>query len=374
MTNTASSTQLQNTTEYVWPTHAQEFVCINKWQESPTSVSILLSQPQLPANQVFNYQAGQFVSLGLNIDGKTHYRAYSISNPPGSQTLQLTVKRVEKGLVSNAICDSLKVGDSVELLSPQGEFYLRANDLPKKLILISAGCGVTPVMAMLRQLISKQKVSAHGQAEGASDTPLEIHFIHAAQNRHEIIYHQELQAIAQENPNIHLHIMLEDATGTQYPQGRIQQGDLVRFCGYLDNSQVYLCGPVGFMESIEAQFTALNFDMSHFRQESFTPTQAAEQEGNSETENTNSTVQVAIPKFSKSVDAATGSVLLDALESAAVPVIAACRSGICGSCKCKVKGDIHRTSTATLTPEEIEQGYALACSSQIQGDLEVELG
>lgn len=69
-----------------------------------------------------------------------------------------------------------------------------------------------------------------------------------------------------------------------------------------------------------------------------------------------------------------GSVLIDALEAAKVPVIAACRSGICGSCKCKVtQGEYTRTSTATLTEEELEQGFVLACSCQIGSDVEVAL-
>lgn len=70
-----------------------------------------------------------------------------------------------------------------------------------------------------------------------------------------------------------------------------------------------------------------------------------------------------------------GQVLADVLEGAGLPLIVACRSGICGSCKCKVRqGNVSSTSLETLTPEEIEQGYVLACSSTIEADLEVQIG
>ena len=75
---------------------------------------------------------------------------------------------------------------------------------------------------------------------------------------------------------------------------------------------------------------------------------------------------------SKEID--KGATLADVLEESGVPIIIACRSGMCGSCKCKVeKGEVSRTSTETLSEEDIAQGYTLACSSQVQSDVEVSL-
>lgn len=139
------------------------------------------------------------------------------------------------------------------------------------------------------------------------------------------------------------------------------------------------------MQDIESYLKELEFNMDNFYQESFTPaiqsntslansnTASAESQAEASADS-NGDVKVFVPAFGKEVEADVGTPLVDSLESASVPIIIACRSGLCGSCKCKViKGSVESSSQETLTPEQIEQGYVLACSSTIQSDVEVEL-
>ncbi|HAS61120.1 MAG TPA: hybrid-cluster NAD(P)-dependent oxidoreductase, partial [Vibrio sp.] len=93
--------------------------CIEKWFETEDCVSILLSAE---GEQAFQFKPGQFVTLGVKVEDKTEYRAYSISSLAGEAFLQLTIKRVVDGKVSNFIVDNLSVGDYVECLAPAGEF------------------------------------------------------------------------------------------------------------------------------------------------------------------------------------------------------------------------------------------------------------
>ena len=350
---------------YAWSdSDSINLVCLKKWHETPDTVSFELGS--IPQDLHFNFKPGQFITLGLDMPTKTDYRAYSVASCPEDNRLKLTVKRVEGGLVSNFIVDELDEADEVAVLKPAGGFNCIdcTPTASNKVTLVSAGCGITPVMAMVKYWLSQ-------------DSGVEIDFIHMARNKRATIYFEELHQLDETYSNFNLKLLLKDNQGTTAPQGRLDKNWLVSLSPDILERTVYLCGPVGFMHDIESYLKELEFNMDNFYQESFTPaTQNAHSE-EPETEvadNVNSAVKVFIPTFGKEVEAEAGTPLVDSLEQAGVPIIIACRSGICGSCKCKVtKGSVESSSQETLTTEEVEQGYVLACSSSIQSDVEVEL-
>lgn len=335
-----------------------ELICKKKWRETPDTVSFSLASAQDDIE--FDFKPGQFISLGFSLPQGVEYRAYSVASLPLQKQLNFTVKRVDGGLVSNHVFEHLAEGDRVTALKPAGGF--NSVDCPpkKKVVMLSAGCGVTPVISMVKQWL----------AQGES---VDIDFIHQARNRENTIYFSELEALAEKYSQFHLKLLLKESGGSGYPQGRFNQEWLQQLCSDIHERSVYLCGPVSFMQDTRSYLDAMAFDMANFYEESFTPelgTQAEQQENS----NASETVNVSVPSFGAEVEAQSGSMLIDALEQAGVPVIAACRSGICGSCKCRVKvGEVERTSVETLTPEELEQGFVLACSCQINSDVEVSL-
>ncbi|NAZ54045.1 2Fe-2S iron-sulfur cluster binding domain-containing protein [Vibrio toranzoniae] len=352
---------------YAWSdSDSINLVCLKKWHETPDTVSVELGS--IPQDLHFNFKPGQFITLGLDMPTKTDYRAYSVASCPEDNRLKLTVKRVEGGLVSNFIVDELDEGDEVSVLKPSGGFNC-IDCMPtaaKKVTLVSAGCGITPVMAMVKYWLSQ-------------DSEMEIDFVHMARNKLETIYFEELHQIDKAYANFNLKLLLKDNQGTTASQGRLDKNWLVKLSPDILDRTVYLCGPVGFMEDIEGYLKELEFNMDNFYQESFTPVlkdnqKVAGANMNSTEVDGSSSVTVFVPTFGKEVEAEFGTPLADALEQAGVPIIIACRSGICGSCKCKVtKGSVESSSQETLTSEQIEQGYVLACSSKIQSDIEVEL-
>lgn len=120
--------------------------CVDKYHETADAVSLKLAD--LSESLLFEFKAGQFINLGVEIDGKMEFRAYSLSSLSGDDCLQLTIKRVDGGKVSNYIIDKLLIGDTVQALPPTGDF--NCIDHPpiaingrKKALLISAGCGIT---------------------------------------------------------------------------------------------------------------------------------------------------------------------------------------------------------------------------------------
>ncbi|WP_295893336.1 hybrid-cluster NAD(P)-dependent oxidoreductase [uncultured Vibrio sp.] len=352
---------------YAWShKDSVELTCLKKWQETPDTVSLELGCRD--NEMIFDFKPGQFITLGLTMPSKRDYRAYSVSSMPGGDSLKLTVKRVEGGLVSNYIVDHLDEGDEVDVLKPAGRF--NSIDCPpiasNKVTLISAGCGITPVMAMAKHWLS-------------TNNDVEIDFIHMAKNKEQTIYYYELLELSEKHDNFNLKLLLKDNSETGFPQGRLDKEWLLKLSPDIKEGSVYLCGPVGFMEDVEGYLKQIEFDMSAFFQESFTPDfdsptplDAAIESAQPTTDS--ETVKVMVPSFGVEMEVDKASALIDALEKGGVPVIAACRSGICGSCKCKVtKGSVKTSSSETLTDEDIEQGFVLACSSQVEGDVEIAL-
>lgn len=337
-----------------------ELICKDKWNETPDSVSFTLGCADNGLE--FDFKPGQFVTLGFTFADSVEYRAYSISSLPHQSDLQFTVKRVEGGLVSNYILDNLQAGERVTALKPAGSFNCIDCAPAKKVTMVSAGCGITPVASMVK----------HWLEQG---TDIDIDFIHMARDKANTIYFAELEALAEKHENFRFKLLLKDSSGTNYPQGRLDKSWLTELSPDITGRTVYLCGPVGFMQDVRDYLSELEFDMTNFFEESFSP--ELEQENNNDeaaTTDAGGVVNVSVPTFGANVEAEQGSMLIDALEKGGVPVIAACRSGICGSCKCKVKvGEIERTSLETLTEQEIEDGFVLACSCKVNSDVEVSL-
>ncbi|EGU46929.1 NADH oxidoreductase Hcr [Vibrio ichthyoenteri ATCC 700023] len=344
--------------------------CIDKYVETPDTMSIKLAplESQLAAfdSIQFDFKPGQFITVGVEIEQKMEYRAYSLSSIAGESHLQLTIKRVEGGKVSNYLLDNLQVGDLLFALPPSGEFN-SVDHPPKpingntKALLISAGCGITPVYAMAKQWL----------ANGAN---VDVQFLHVAKSAQQTIYFDALESMAATEEQFTLSLLLKDASGTMHPQGRLNKEWLLQLVPDLIQRTVYLCGPQQFMQDTHDNLQALGFDMSNFVQESFTPISSANEfEPDDHAED--KTVSVSVEAFDKEMTVQQGAVLADTLEAAGLPLIVACRSGICGSCKCKViAGSVRSTSLETLTAAEIEQGYVLACSSTVESDLAVQIG
>ncbi|MCL9773680.1 hybrid-cluster NAD(P)-dependent oxidoreductase [Vibrio methylphosphonaticus] len=340
---------------------AVELTCTKKWVETPDSVTFELSPNR--HNVTFQFKPGQFSSLGFDIEGDKHFRAYSISSKPGDSKLRFTVKRVANGLVSNHVVEQLEVGQLVEAMAPIGKFNNVDCSPQDKVLMISAGCGITPVMSMVDDWL-------------ASDTCVDIEFLHLAKSKQDAIYFNKISRLNDSVEHFNLKMLLEDSSGTDYPQGLISLEWLQTLVADFHDRTIYLCGPTGFMQVVKSALEQADFDMSNFHQESFTPAEPEPvvQDTAPEISQHVASVKVMVPDFGVELDAEAGSLLLDALEKGGVPVIAACRSGICGSCKCKVKvGQVLSSSKETLTEQDIENGFVLACSSQIQSDVEVAL-
>ncbi|MGK7957469.1 MAG: 2Fe-2S iron-sulfur cluster-binding protein [Crocosphaera sp.] len=347
---------------------------------------------------LFNYKPGQFVTLNLNINNKVVKRSYSISSTPSRpHTLEITVKRVPApadvpdappGLVSNWLHDHLKVGDEITLTGPSGKFTCVDNNATK-LLFISAGSGITPMMSMSRW---------------ALDTVAnrDITFVHSARSPRDIIYRKELEAMATNHSNFNLALtMTRKTTGDAWWgfQGRLNEVLLPAICPDFKERVIYVCGPDGFMKGVKNLVESLGFPMENYYQESFGSSNKKRSPSSQEKNNHPSAVPTPKPisnnnhsTTSKPVSDSNTSYpvvfaksenevlcdqqisLLELAEEEMIEIDSSCRSGGCGSCKVKkIEGNIRYEGDADgLDPNDQEEGYILTCIAYPQGKVIID--
>ncbi|MGF1425427.1 MOSC domain-containing protein [Kitasatospora sp. LaBMicrA B282] len=188
-------------------------------------------------------QAGQFLSVRVRPGNEAPaVRSYSLSSPPGADAYRISVKREPHGLVSGWIHATLRAGDVVDVASPRGSFVLEAGSRP--VVLLSAGIGVTPVLAMLAQL-------------AATRDPRPVWWIHTARGRAQHAFADEAHALLGQLPDAHEHVRYT-AAGPGLPPhvtaGRLTAKALADM-GVPQDADAYLCGPAGFMDALTEHLT-----------------------------------------------------------------------------------------------------------------------
>ncbi len=292
-------------------------------------------------------------------------RSYTISSTPTRPfVLEITVKRVPGGRVSNWLCDHLKIGDRIECLGPSGNFGLTPGQVPRKLLLLGAGSGITPLMSMVRWLTD---VSAE----------VDCRLLYSARTPADIIFRQEIEALAARHPQFMPVVVTTTrggGVGGTGITGRVNRAMLEMIAPDLHEREVYLCGPQGFMDTVGALLKEMGFDRARLHQESFGAAKSANVDPPAVFRE--STVSLPTPRRAVKVEfARSGKTaitdgqksLLDLAEEHQINLDYACRAGDCGACKCRLlKGEVQ--DQGQLTPEERAQGYVLSCIARPTSD------
>jgi ferredoxin-NADP reductase len=302
-----------------------------------------------PNSNFTGFRAGQHVNLSVDIDGIRHTRSYSFSAAPAATgRLAITIKKVPNGRVSGYLVDHLQIGDRIELGQAFGEMTF-ADGVPPKIVMLAAGSGVTPLMSLLRELTQQQM-------------PSDVVFMFWVRTRADLIFREELEALAARYSQLRVVPVYEHETD-------LQHGDLSgRPCAEqftdisdLNERSVYACGPTGFMNAVQA---LVGEQAQVFHGEAFTPPVFVP--------TSNETVRVFLRKSNKHVDLPQGMPLLDALEAQGIKPNSGCRMGICNTCACGKSGGMTRN---LLTQElDVDDTANLRiCVSAAVGDLTLDL-
>ena len=340
-------------------------------RESDSVISIRLDDPDgapLPAAR-----PGQYLTLRIQPDDEQRsvLRNYSLSGPPGAGYYRITVKRERDGAASGYLHTRLAVGDQLEIAAPRGTFILDTTDAP--VLLISAGIGATPVLAML-----------HALAEEHSDR--EIWWLHGARSGRDHSFAAEARALLASLPNVHAHVCYsrpgpDDVEGRDFDEpGRLTASLLAQLEPPRD-AEAYLCGPAPFMEDISAGLAAIGLDAARIHTEPFGPgaehdarhrrgagAGAAPTHRRARRRARRSSSRAATSPIPWSSDYAS---LLELAEACDVPVRWSCRTGVCHTCETAlIAGDVDYDPDPVEPPAD---GSALICCSQPGENLVLDL-
>lgn len=299
------------------------------------------------------YKAGAHINIEFTANGDRVVRTYTLSSSPKTaDEFSITVKRVNHGVASNWLFDHLTPGDQINVSQPQGSFVLPYQPAGK-LLMLSAGSGITPVMSMLRYL---------SQTGNRSD----IVFLNYAQSPSDIIFHDELTALAKSHPNLSILFSVErEALSGESLEGRINEKQVSEVVPDILEREIYLCGPQPFMKATISILNKLEFNPAQLHLENFT----ADLSGAAEL---GYSAELSFTSINKAVQAASSKTILEEAEAAGLNPAAACRIGICKTCRCKKQSG----TTVNLVTGEVstEEGdYILPCVSVAKTATTVEL-
>ncbi|WP_323793176.1 ferredoxin reductase [Nocardioides sp.] len=269
--------------------------------ETADSATIVIK----PAKDWAGHVPGQYVRVGAEVDGVRLWRTYSLTHGPRRDgCLSITVKAIPGGVVSNHLVRRARAGQMLQLAQAQGEFVL-PDPLPAKLLLVTAGSGITPVIGMLRNLYSRATAPA-----------VDITLVHVNTDESSAIFRDELRAHAADG---HLTLIerYDDRDGlldVAHPEH-----GLAALVPDLDERLAYACGPAGLLDALEAFHTDRGLELTTER---FRPVVLGE------------TGEGGTLKFTSgvTVEADGDTPLLDAGEAAGVLMPSGCRIGVCFGC------------------------------------------
>jgi 3-ketosteroid 9alpha-monooxygenase subunit B len=291
-----------------------------------------------------SFRPGQYLTLGADVSGGEHWRSYSItSEPSADESINVLVRRVAGGVVSNWICDNVRVGQQMRVLPPAGRFTLALSKEP--VLLFAGGSGIAPIFALARQAL----------AEGAPKVSL----FYANRDRATAMLIEELAAlskIARDRFLIRFWFDDRDGIPTQENLRSATEG--------FEDAHVYLCGPEPFMRAIQACLPEAGFDPACVHQEDFGAPEEDESTLDAELAREALLTVKIKGKIHEIVINGRGS-LLSAMLKAGLQVPHSCKVGECASCICRLReGDVERLENSVLDADDTSQGWIVACRTR----------
>ncbi len=309
------------------------------------------------------FLAGQYVSLSVEVNGIRTSRPYSISSPPNQiGYYDITVRRVEGGLVSNYLLDHVEKGDLLVGSGPSGHFYHNPLFHNKEMVCIAGGSGITPFMSMISEVADK----------GLDRT---ITLFYGIKNLDDAIFHERLSLLSSRFKAFQYVPVIENPSERYEGVSGLITADLMK--GTLENTDgktFYLCGPQGLYDFCISECKKMGLPDRKIRREVYgAPLQISHDPGWPRDVKEEDLFELKIAG-KDIVKARAGVPLITTLEEEGVLVPSVCRSGECSMCRVKViSGKVFQPSGALVRKSDRKFGYVHACVSYPLEDLEIIL-
>ena len=330
--------------------------------QSLTSDSVKIVFDNSEAN-IFKFKAGQYITLRKEINSEDVRRSYSLSSTP-EEGIEIGVKRIENGLMSTFLTKELKVGDSMDVMPPTGNFYLDSKDKESHYVAICAGSGITPILSMIKHVLNHNSNSF-------------FTLIYGNQTRNSTMFLDDLQSLENNfQSQFFIHYIFSRQDVSDCLKGRIDNillDELFKFSKSLKEADSYfLCGPGEMIDNVNQFLKDSGTESNKIHFERFTSGISSKKNRVKDIKNeeiiSNVMVSVDGDDFEFKLSS-KGDTILDAAMNAGADVPFSCKGGVCCVCKAKViEGKVRMDQNYSLSEEEVAQGYVLGCQSHPESD------
>lgn len=339
--------------------------------ETEDAVSIAFDVPADLAER-FRFVPGQYLTLRRDIDGTDVRRSYSICSGVTDGDLRVAVKAIPGGVFSSWATTALKPGDLLEVMEPAGRFGTAPQaGAGRSLVLFAAGSGITPVLSILKSVLT---------AEPDSDVTL----FYGNRTSGSIMFREELEDLKNRYMGRVrvIHVLSRERQDVDLFNGRIDADKAGALLSVLvDVGRVdgfYLCGPEGMVSDVRSALQAKGVEAGRIHAELFTTPGTARAAGGIAREDVRrraatagamAQVTVVMDGDRWDFEMPQGDYVLDAGQDAGLDLPFACKGGVCATCRAKViEGQAAMDQNWGLEPEEVEAGYVLTCQARPMSD------
>lgn len=332
-------------------------------RETKDTVSIAFDIPE-EFKKDYEYQAGQYLTLRKEIKGEDVRRSYSICTAPSESELRVAVKHVEGGLFSTFANKTLQAGEELEVMTPMGAFTTDINpDNEKSYVFYAAGSGITPVIALVKEILSREPLS-------------DVTLFYGNRGFSSIIFRDEIEGL--KNKYIGrfrlLHILSRENMGIPLNYGHIDSDkckDLSRTFTDIQSADAYfICGPEGMIKNVKEGLEQSGVDKNKIHFELFTSplgSLARKKKTPSEDIKDDDRCEVKVVLDDIEYDFRVHpeeEPILDVAQSKGADLPFACKGGVCCTCKAKVlEGEVTMDVNYALEQDQVDAGYILTCQS-----------
>jgi ring-1,2-phenylacetyl-CoA epoxidase subunit PaaE len=332
--------------------------------ETEDTVSVAFHVP-IELSQAYHFIPGQYLTLRATIEGEDIRRSYSICAAPHENELRVAIKRVVNGKFSTWATSELKVGDTLEVMTPTGNFQFNANSSSKKnYALFAAGSGITPIISIAKSILLNEPES-------------NVTLFYGNKGYASIIFRDEIENFKNSYMERFrlVHVLSRESLGNKIQKGRIDSEKVAQlYKAFLSNQTidgVYICGPETMIHAVKDELVSNNIDqhLIHFELFGTAPIEKP-QETIVVSDIVTSKITIILDDDRYDLElASNGKSILEAGYDAGADLPFACKGGVCCTCKAKIlEGSARMDINYALEKEEVEAGYILTCQAHPTSD------